>query len=151
MRPSMTFEGGEELARNLNALSARLSRKLLVEALIEAGEPMRAVAAQHARRAPGPPDLADNINIAPIRRRQKDDPKDVSVGIGAAKGFFYDFFLEMGTVHNRAFPFYRPAFDGERERALGIVGAALWRELAARGVSRSVSAPTTVDHEGPLL
>lgn len=142
----MHFEGGEELAAALDRLSTRVSRRLLREALIEGAEPIRRRAGHLAPRAPGAPDLADNIGISVSRSED-----EATIAVGPTQGFFYGLFQEYGTVHHRAQPFMRPAFESEANRALGIVGQALWRELAGRGVSRSGSVDGPMESLGGLL
>lgn len=147
---SVSFEGGDELVRELNALSTRLSRRIVTEALLEGGEPMRQFFERHAPVDPGAPDLAKNINIAAVRKQPGDNDRTSNAGIGVPRRFFYDWFQEFGTVHQQARPFYRPGFDGKVPETLGIVGAALWRELAGRGVIRTASAPAVPFGAGRL-
>lgn len=128
-----------ELAANLASLSTRVSRKIAREALEEGGEPIRRRASTLAPHEPGPPDLRENIGISPAKSEDL-----AAVAIGPTKGFAYGFPQEVGTARHAAQPFMRPAFDSEGPKALGIIGQALWRELAGRGFSRSVSAPTPV-------
>lgn len=128
----MRIEGGDKLAKALESLSPRLSKKILREALIAGGEPMRRLTAQRAPRAPGAPDMADHIAIAAVR----DQNNQASVGIGVDdKAFFYDLFQEWGTARHKAQPFYRPAFDETAPESIQIIGAELWRQLTARGFS----------------
>lgn len=148
---SMRVEGGEELARELNKLSVRLDRRLLTEALMEGGEPMRQLMENMAPREPGAPDLADNINLAPVRKREGDTERTANVGIGVPKRFFYDWFQEFGTVRIGGKPYYRPAFDAKVPEVLGIIGKALWRDLAAHGLGQTVSKPSLPFSDGPLL
>ena len=142
------IEGGAELDRILSGLSARLSKKILREALADGGEPMRRLMEQRAPRAPGEPDLADHIAIAAVR----DQDNEASVGIGPdSKAFFYDLFQEYGTSRHRAQPFYRPAFDEAAPEAVEIIGAELWRQLTARGFGvRTANMPTPVSFGGQL-
>lgn len=149
---SMRVEGGEELARELNKLSVRLDRRLLTGALMEGGEPMRQAVENGAPREPGAPDLADNVNIAPVRKLEGDSECTANVGIGVPKKFFYDWFQEFGTVRMGSKPYYRPGFDGKVPESLGIIGAALWRELAGRGKTiQTASAPSMPFADGRLL
>lgn len=135
---TVKFEGGAELAAALRDLSTRLQKSVLRECLKEGGEPMRQSIASKAPREPGAPDLADNIVIATVR----DQDNLASVGIGPGKYgesrryFFYDTMQEFGTVHSAAQPFYRPGMDETWPKTLKIVGDAMWRELAGRGIHR---------------
>ena len=132
----MTFEGGEKLAKTLEALPAKVAGRVLRGALLEGGERIRARAAQLAPRAPGSPDLADNINIGPVRRNVDEAAAGAEVvGIGVPRRFFYDAMLEFGTRRQPAQPFYRPAMDEEGARAIQAIGNALWAALAARGAT----------------
>lgn len=143
-------EGGQETAAALNGLPTRVSRSVLRDALLEGAAPMRRFIAGIAPRDPGAPDLADNIILAALRKRTGDD--DVSVGIGVPKGFFYDWFLEWGTVNMGSQPFWRPGFDANVQSVIDISGKAIWRELAGRGIRRAaVIADTPVQSDGPLL
>lgn len=143
MKFSVTFEGGDELAANLAQLSTRLSKRILREALLEGGELIRADMARFAPREPGLPDLADNMTMS--NARIEDDP--VAIKIGPAKGFYYGWFQEVGTKHHPPQAFARPAFDGNVHNALGVIGQALWRELAARGFSRSATVSAALQDE----
>lgn len=140
MNVSVKFEGGEELARTLNALPTRLSRQLKREALLDAAEPIKAVARRMAPREPGAPDIADNIE-AQAGRGGVDafgDEKETTVAIGPVKGFFYGYYLEFGTVKMGARPFMRPAFDSQKDRTLALIKERLWVELQSFAHSRVV-------------
>lgn len=138
----LRIEGGQELARNLNALPARVSRRIMNEALRDAAEPMRARMAALAPREPGAPDLADNIVVSVAQRigsteggawRPRFDDKEAAVAVGPAKNYFYGLMQEFGTVRHGAQPFARPAFSSEASKALSILTAALWTAIAGRG------------------
>jgi HK97 gp10 family phage protein len=125
----MRIEGGAKLAATLRSLPDRVNRSVQREALREAGELIRARASAMAPRAPGAPDLADNIGISNAR------PEDgaVAIAIGPTKGFFYGYFQEFGTSRHGAQSFMRPAFDGEGGRGLKVIMASLWSALVRRG------------------
>lgn len=147
MKMTMRFEGGRELAAALAALPARVSKRVVKEALVEAAEPMRASAAQMAPREPGAPDIADNIVISAGRGGKDEfgDDRATSVAVGPSKGFFYGYYQEYGTRHHGAQPFMRPAFESTTGTSLAILSKALWRELAAKGIGRSGTA------SGPIV
>lgn len=132
MKVHVRVEGLAQLAAALRDFSTRLSRSILRQALIEAAEPMRADASSFAPRAPGSPDLADNIVISNAR------PSDGSVGIamGPAVAFFYGYFQEFGTSRHGAQAFLRPSFDGGAQRAINIMKAEAWHAVISRGGSR---------------
>lgn len=146
---AMRWEGADELLANLQATSKAFQRETIEDALLEAAEPIRRDVSRTARRAPGLPDLADNIVAAKLKKAR--GLPEFQVGIGVPRGFFYDWFLEFGTVHHRPFPMYRPPFDAGVPGALGTVGAAIWRELAGRGISRTVQGTTPVSGPGRFL
>lgn len=146
----MRFEGGQELAAALASLPARVSKRVVKEALTDAAEPMRASMARLAPRAPGAPDIADNIVVS-AGRGGKDAFGDVraqSVAVGPSRGFFYGYFLEWGTSKMSPRAFMRPAFDSTAPQVINEIAPRLWTELAGRGVSRTTSAPSAVTPGG---
>jgi HK97 gp10 family phage protein len=135
-----TFEGGTELAAALRELSTRISRKVQLSALTDAAEPMRdRMESLAPRSALTKPHLAEQMTISPARG---EDGLEIAVAVGPSKEAFYGGLQEFGTANNPAQPFARPGFDSELDVALEILAAAFWRELAARGVSRTVDAPS---------
>jgi HK97 gp10 family phage protein len=126
---TIRVEGGDRLARTLRELPDRVNRRMQRDALMVAAEPIRGAAAAMAPRAPGAPDLADNIRISNAR------PEDgsVAVAIGPSKNFFYGKFQEFGTSRHGAQPFMRPAWDREGTKALQTIKSALWKALLRRG------------------
>lgn len=139
MKFSARFEGGDELARNLATMSPRVSKRVLLEALMVGAEPIRRRASSNAPHDPGAPDLRNNIVVSTVRV----PGVAAAVAIGPSKEFFYGLFNELGTVHQGARPFLRPAFDSEGVAALGPIGQELWRALASRGFSRTVDGART--------
>lgn len=144
----MRVEGGAELVKVLNDLSPRVGKRMLREALEAAGEPMRLSMQAKAPRAPGKPDLADNMVMSTARVKSRNEGQAAGVAIGPSAGFYYGFFQEFGTVHHSAQPFMRPSFDGGAPRALADLTRALWAALAARGVSRSTTVDAPVEGGG---
>lgn len=132
----VAFEGGEELARTLNSLPALYTRHVILEALKEGAEPIRATAAQLAPLGETE-NLSDNMTISVTNRLgstaggrwQNRDESNHAVAVGPSKDEFYGLFQEYGTVHHGAQPFLRPAFDREGQTALNIIGDALWWAL----------------------
>ena len=132
----LTITGGRELAANLSRISSRLSRRIQIESLTEAAEPMRrSMSALAPQRAPKP-DLKDMFVIS-LSRGQ--DRNEAAVAIGPTRSGFYASFLEFGTKYISARPFIRPAFDRNAQVALDILASSLWRELAARGLQRTAT------------
>lgn len=142
---ALAFEGGRELADALKQLTPRVAARLQREGLEEAAEPMRRAMGAKAPRRPPHPDMADQIVTQRVRGT---DAQEVAIAVGPAKRFFYGSFQEFGTVRHGAQPFARPAFDENWQKSLAILGAAMWRELAGRGVRRgTVVAPVPVQGE----
>ena len=127
---AMRVEGGDKLAAALRELPNRVNRSVQREALIAGGELIRQQASVYAPRAPGAPDLADNIGISNARP----DDGSVAIAIGPTRGFFYGHFQEFGTSRHRAQAFMRPAYDSEGPRALKVIASELWAALIRRGV-----------------
>jgi HK97 gp10 family phage protein len=127
---TLKMEGGDKLAKALAELPTRVSRSVQREALKAGAEVIRVRVVATAPRAHGAPDLAANIGIQSDVR-----PGDgsVGVGIGVPRGFFYDWFNEFGTVKQASKPFWRPAFDGEKAKALKLIAAEMWTALIKRG------------------
>lgn len=139
---TMKIEGGAELASMLNSLPRAVRLQITKAVLIEAAEPMVAVARKMAPRRPGLPDLADNIEIGNPRAGGMDkfgDEKAATVVWGPTKNFFYGYYQEWGTVHHGAHPFMRPAFDGQAERSLGIIRTRTWEHIQSYVQSRDES------------
>lgn len=139
MKTTVSFEGGQELAAMLASLPKSVAKTIQRTVLVEAAEPMVAVARRLAPREPGAPDLADNIEIGNARTG-KDEFGDefARVAWGPVKGFFYGYYQEWGAVHHGAQPFMRPAFDTQKERSLGIIRTRTWEHIQSWVLSRSV-------------
>lgn len=146
MKIGMKFEGGAELAKLLDQLSVRTSANVMRAALKEGGEAIRAHAASIAPRAPGAPDIADNIGISTANPRGE----AAAVKIGPTKGFAYGLPQEFGTVHHGAQPFMRPAFDAKAGAALNLIGLAIWRALLQKGIGSARTAPG-ITQGGPTI
>ena len=139
----MQMTGWKELGARLRALPDAYTRTIVIDALKEAAEPMRARMAQLAPREPGAPDLADNIGISVANRLgdvgggrwEARHDEEHAVAVGPTKDFFYGLFQEYGTVHHRAQPFMRPAFDSESGKALTILTQELWKPLREKVTS----------------
>jgi HK97 gp10 family phage protein len=135
------FEGGQQLAKALADLPKSTSGKIRREALRLAADPVKERAESIAARAPGAPDMADNIVVSNGRSKGV----EVSVVVGPNKnartddtrGLSFDvqaWFVENGTVDTPAQPFMRPAFSVAIGH-LSDISAAIWKSLAQRGVS----------------
>ncbi len=90
-------------------------------------------------RAPGGPDLADNIVISTTRVKGLPSSETAAVAVGPAKRSFYGFYQEFGTAFHGAQPFMRPAFDVGVTKAIADIGRAMCTALASRRISQSVT------------
>ncbi len=128
----MVIEGGAQLASNLASLPRAVSKAIVREVLVEACEPMVAIARRMAPRRPGQPDIADNIEIGNVKGGTMDafgDPRAMYVAWGPVKGFFYGYFLEWGTVKMSPRSFMRPGFDGGKEHSVDIIRDRTWEHI----------------------
>jgi HK97 gp10 family phage protein len=161
MKTSIRIEGFDQLARNLRNVPKAFSNRLMKQALIQGGEPIRQTAASTAPRAPGAPDLADHIVVSVSRREQ---PGDVAVGVGPANerrsdtGANYGvqgFMLETGTARMQARPFLRAAFLANVTESLQIVRRVLWEGLIRAGVTTARGGGVTTEsfrsNQGPSI
>jgi HK97 gp10 family phage protein len=135
MKVSVKFEGGKELAAALGRLGPRVSKRLVMEALMEAAEPVRHRMRSNAPYDPTPDGLHIRDEIV-IGRSRGVDARETAVAVGPSRRAYYASFHEIGTAHQSPKPFARPAFDATYRQALQIFGAAVWRELAGRGIRR---------------
>lgn len=138
----MRIEGGEQLARNLQKLSQRVSKNMLRNALRTiAAEPICRRASAMAPRAPGAPDLAANIVVSTGTARGL----SASVVVGPSTASRADqptrtfdrqgLYVEYGTSDTVAQPFLRPAFDSEAPRTIGAFAGEVWSALVRSGIS----------------
>lgn len=130
---AVRFEGGPEVAAKLAELSKKLGQRTSQEALELGAERMRVAMVRNAPRRPPHPDMADHIVTSPLPLRAGET---AAVAIGPDKRFSYGLFVELGTVHQAARPFLRPAFDSQRKNALDIIRESFWAVLSSVGVSR---------------
>lgn len=146
------FDGGDQLADALDAQADGLKRPIVIGALTEGAEPIRAAAEARAPRGEGPDHLADHIVISPVSnsstsRTGRDPETDFAVKIGAERHFFYGLFAEIGSAHQAARPWLRPAFDSLAGQSLGIIGRELWSAVRATAIKHAPTA-AAVPHAG---
>ncbi len=142
MKIHLSTTGGADLAKRLSLLPQSVSKAILREALKKAGAPMAKRMSQLAPRAPGAPDLADNIGMSSAQSVEGTRLPSTAAGIaiGPTKDFFYGRFLELGTVKMPARPFMRPAFDTTVHQALSLFTQEIW--IALRKKSQISFVPT---------
>lgn len=149
MQPSIRLEGLADLERVLGKLPGAVGKRVSRKVLKAAGEPIRAKAASLAPDDPSTPplDLHTSIAISPRqkggrqRMRTMEDPNEVLVYVGPTReGYAQAIMMEFGTFKDQAQPYMAPAWDSEKDAALGIVatrlGAAI-HKTAARYAKRS--------------
>jgi HK97 gp10 family phage protein len=145
MYVNLSFDGGDQLARNLRALTERVEKKTVREALVKGAEPIRGMASAlmtrskrpHIARpqtkrhgAMGASHAAEHVEIAVGRSGH-------SVAIGPGKDWWYWLFAEFGTVRMSPRPALRPAFAAQGPNTLNIVRRELWdavQDEAAKNV-----------------
>lgn len=134
----------DDLSRNLQKLGTPLQKRILIDALKEAGEPMRARMAANAPRSDKAPHIYQNVVMSSVRSLEgvKMHEDEAAIAIGpdsrlAAHGVLQEF----GTVHHAPQAFARPAWDAEHQGALSRLGGLLWTAVRAQmgGSSRSTS------------
>lgn len=138
------FSGGKEIAAALAKLPPRISKRFLIESLTEAAEPMRDAMERNVAVSPDPPHIRDVVVVGTSRGQ---DTREAAVVVGATRKGYYGSFLEFGTAHQAPQPWARPAFDATFQQALQILSAALWREMASRGIQRTETVETVVQGE----
>lgn len=139
---TLKIEGGQQLAKNLAALSLTKERAVVLKMLKEAAEPMRAEAERLVPIGDEAPHLVDHIVVSTTNQSGEDvdimgdlkrrDTEHV-VAIGPIKELFYGLIQEYGLgVHApHAQPFMRPAFDSQHAASLKVFQEALWAQLRA--------------------
>lgn len=140
MKIGLRIEGAEALSQQLRALPGRVSRKMLVQALLEAGGPMRARISALAPRGRSAPHLADSLVLQQQRGSMEGGPV---VRIGVTRDFFYGYFVELGTSKMAARPFVRPGFHASTAPAVDHMKRAIWAALLGRGIGSGRSGPRT--------
>lgn len=154
MKVRVDFKGGQDIARQLQQMSTRASKGILRNALLTVGGPIIQQGMEaRAPRAPGAPDIADNIVVSVARGDRSEtgaagSRAAVAIGPSTAPrsdqpGTTYGeqgMYLEFGTEHIEMQPFARPTFDADAPKVLAPLGAALWAAIVLRnGGTRGLS------------
>lgn len=165
----VTFHGAKELDEALTQLPRSVAKSVLIKAMKNAGKPI----ADHARSL-APVDegrLAESIDVRQTltRRQRRGRSRRGAAAIFIGPTFpmgRHGHLVEFGTgprYHKKtgkyvgmmsARPFLRPAWDSGRSRALDILRAEIWRELAAaaRRLARKAEAgKISAQHRAELL
>lgn len=133
-RVRISVDGLAEAERALRELGPKIAKRVLRKA-VKAGGNRVLLAAQ--LKSPYDTGLLLSTLVARTGTSKKRGTVSARVGMKAGdfKGeAFYGSFVEYGTKHMEARPYLRPAFDEQRDNALGIMR----RELAA-GIEREAA------------
>jgi HK97 gp10 family phage protein len=137
MKADFRIPDGKALAVALEGLKERVRRKTIKDALLEVARPVMEESARTVRRSRDTFHIADNMVLVSTRRqRDLPSPDAQAVAWGPAKGLFYGYFLEYGTVFMHPRPFMRPPFELRAGGMVSALGSAIWLELRDRGVDR---------------
>lgn len=133
------FSGFKELYRAIEHLPDTVAKKELEPLLVKSLMPMRDLARAIAPDDPltGPPySLPQSIQV---RRRQRSGGarRDRALGKYDARaymgptggGYPQAIMQEFGTIHMRASPYMRPAFEAKKRQTLEIIRAGLAKRL----------------------
>lgn len=139
MKTRVKIEGLKELDRALGELPKATGKAVLRRVLKKAGEP---IARDMRAKAPDDPatsgnDLKSSIAVSTKlsgrqrkmhRKAFRNDKASAEVFVGAGP-LPQAHLQEFGTVHHRPQPFARPAWDGNKNRALSIIKDELGDEI----------------------
>lgn len=141
---SIKFQGGPELEKAISALVQEMRPQVRLEALRQAGEPMRQrmddLAPAHPSGEDPAPHIKGSIVMSPVRKVDgvalHDD--ESAIAIGPSKDAYHAWFIEHGWVHHSAArPFVRPAYDSEADGAMKTIGNELWNAISRRARSQA--------------
>lgn len=131
MKIRMRLEGEKQLARDLRELSSKIRRRVLVDALVAAAEPVRQEAARLAPvdrgRLKG--SMITVVEGTPAQELTVKAPA-VFVKMGPEEDAFYGYFHELGTSKMPAKPFMRPALESMKSAAIQAAAERMARGLA---------------------
>lgn len=131
---SFRVEGLRELEEALNELPKATHRNVMKRVLMKAGRPIEAAA--EAAAPVFREHLRKSIEVSTkLSRRQrglhvKHSAVEVFVG---PKNLPQAHLQEFGTVNHSAQPFMRPAWDGNKMRALEGIKEDMWKEIEKAG------------------
>jgi len=128
--------GDKRLNRKLRRLPLKVQRKVVRQALREAGRPVLATAKRIVPVRTG--NLRDGLKLRAIKPRGGQfgvaikTPTREDLGLPATGGGYYPAHIELGTRNTPAQPYLRPAMDQNRKKSIGIlrrqIGAGIERE-----------------------
>ena len=117
---SIKLLGDKALERKLKRLAPALQKKIVRKGMREAIKPVAADAKANAPVFSGLLQLSIKVKARKFRDRNKFGVKVSTEGL-AGVPIFYGSFNELGTRHQPARPFMRPALNSNRETSTGIL------------------------------
>ena len=115
--------GMQSLLDRMDGLPLLMQKAIIVQALTEGAEPIRAEASRRAPVRTGK--LRESIIVQVV-----DQTAEGAIAkIGPSQKAFYGRFVEVGTIHQKANPFLRPALDEKQDEALRLMSDVLAREI----------------------
>lgn len=138
MSETVKITGLEDALEKLRTLPEKLAKQGLKKALIAGAEPIRLSMAQKVKkgwhvwasksmgRSRDYGFVSDHITT---KVQIHADNMSGAARVGPAKKGYWAMFLEFGTSKMRAFPFVRPAFDENKERAVNAFVESLRQTL----------------------
>jgi len=116
-------EGLQDLLKSMDGLPLVLQKKLIAKSLRKAAEPIRERAAELAPDDPETPGsrIRDNMSISVTEQTAT----GAVAKIGPSKAGYPGIYAELGTAHQTATPFLRPAYDEKEEEAFDILADTL--------------------------
>lgn len=133
IKGEIEIKGLRDLEAQLKFLPNRVRLNIGRRALKAGAQPILQRAKMNAPRRTGTLQSSLRVKLGRSRR-----PQSLLVTIGTRKesDMFYAAFNEFGTGHQPARPFLRPAFDSEKDAALGIIIRVLKQEIEKKVPAR---------------
>lgn len=123
---TLNLQGLPDLLAKLDRMDIAAQQAILLPAVEEGAEILRADAANRAPRDTGA--LAEGMTMTVVKK----EPHYVSVKVGPDRKQFYGRFIENGTAHIAPRPFLGPALTTNRERILTLI-----RERIANAIGKA--------------
>lgn len=125
---TIQLEGGKQLEKALKQLPGRIAKKVVRGATLAGAGVVRKEAKRRVAFESGT--LKKSISA----RKTDQTPTSVTYSVGPTTKGFYGQFLEIGTQHQQARPFLRPAFDEKQSEIVAKI-----EERLGKGIDREVA------------
>lgn len=130
LRPTFKIQGLREVERGLRELPKATRTNVLKRALMKAAAPIESAAVAGAPRLSGDLKRHTATGTKLSRRQRRLFPKTSKVEVHVGADTRPQAHLqEYGTAHHRPQPFMRPAWDGNKMRALGSIKRDIEHEI----------------------